>query len=97
MIDSRRKQKESWLELEESAWVESHDVVERLFQQQLLADINTYVGKYQPEIQEIFQLRIYGKLSFPEIAGIIMQKEEKVKAQYYRLTKKIREEFANHV
>ena len=96
VIDARRKVKMTWLELKDVQWVEEKDFNESLYQKELLGAINQYVASYRPEIQEVFRLRVYGELSFPEIASLLAQKEEKIKAQYYRLIKKIREEFREH-
>lgn len=93
VIDARRKVKMTWLELKDIGEIEAKDFNESLCQKELLEAINQYVAKFRPEIQEVFRLRIYGELTFPEIASLLSQKEERVKAQYYRLIKKIREEF----
>lgn len=93
VIDARRKVKMTWLELHDVAWGEEKDFDESLYQKELLGTINQYVASFRPEIQEIFRLRVYGELSFPEIASLLAQNEERIKAQYYRLVKKIREEF----
>jgi RNA polymerase sigma factor (sigma-70 family) len=96
VIDARRKVKVTWLELKDVQWVEEKDYDESLCQKELLGAINQYVSSFLPEIQEVFRLRVYGELSFPEIASLLAQKEERIKAQYYRLVKKIREEFREH-
>ena len=96
VIDARRKVKMTWLELTEEESIKEKDFHESLYQKELLGAINQYVASFRPEIQEIFRLRVYGEFSFPEIASLLAQKEERIKAQYYRLIKKIREEFSNH-
>lgn len=96
VIDARRKVKITWLELKDVEWVEEKDFDQSLCQKELLETINQYVASFHPKIQEIFHLRVYGELSFPEIASLLDQKEERIKAQYYRLIKKIREEFRDH-
>lgn len=96
VIDARRKVKMTWLELKDADVVEEKDLDESLYQKERLGAINHYVTSFRPEIQEIFRLRAYGELSFPEIASLLAQKEERIKAQYYRLIKKIREEFCEH-
>lgn len=96
VIDTRRKVKMTWLELKDVEWIEEKDFDQSLCQKELLEAINQYVASFRPEIQEIFRLRVYGELSFPEIASLLDQKEERIKAQYYRLIKKIREEFRDY-
>lgn len=62
----------------------------------LLSQIETYVSGQALEQQEVFRLRVYAGLSFPEIADILGDREEAVKARYYRLVKKIRKEFSEY-
>ncbi|MDY0408691.1 RNA polymerase sigma factor [Paracerasibacillus soli] len=96
VIDARRRVKATWLELKDVQWGEEKDFDESLYQKELLEAINQYVASFRPEIQEVFRLRVYGELSFPEIASLLVKKEERIKAQYYRLIKRIREEFSEH-
>ena len=96
VIDARRKEKVTWLKLNDAEWTEEKDFDQFLSQKELLKAINQYVTSFRPEIQEVFRLRVYGELSFPEIASLLGQKEERIKAQYYRLIKKIREEFRDY-
>lgn len=97
VIDFRRKDKLPWVTLIEIDWVEADELAINLAHKELLVKINQAVSYYHPAIQEIFQLRVYGQLAFNEIAMMQNEKEEKIKAQYYRLIKKIREEFGQHV
>ncbi|GAF64678.1 RNA polymerase sigma factor [Alkalihalobacillus trypoxylicola] len=97
VIDARRKVKVTWLELKDIEHIDDEiDFDEGLYQKELLSAINQYVNSFRPEIQEIFRMRVYGELSFPEIASLLAQKEERIKAQYYRLIKKVREEFDDY-
>ncbi|GAF21082.1 RNA polymerase sigma factor SigW [Bacillus sp. JCM 19047] len=96
VIDSRRKLKITWFELKEGEMVEEQDFHETFYQKELLDAINQYVANFRPEIQEIFHLRVYGELSFPDISSLLAQKEERIKALYYRLIKKVREEFHDY-
>lgn len=68
--------------------MEEQDFHETFYQKELLDAINQYVANFRPEIQEIFHLRVYGELSFPDISSLLAQKEERIKALYYRLIKK---------
>lgn len=97
VIDSWRKQKMVWFELEEETLGYANDLDTTIYQRELLNEINQYVANFRPEIQEIFRLRVYGNCSFPEIASALYQKEEKIKAQYYRLITKIRKKFSYNV
>lgn len=93
VIDERRKGKMVIIPLEEQEIALEEDFTEEIQNQEFLAEIEKFVCHIQPEIQEIFRLRIYAGYSFPEIAAALLQPETKVKAQYYRLLEKIRKEF----
>ena len=99
IIDARRKMRPVQLstapfeELEPPA---NDDFVSRIQDRMLLSQIEAYVSGQALEQQEVFRLRVYAGLSFPEIADILGDREEAVKARYYRLIKKIRKEFAEY-
>lgn len=97
VIDFRRKKKLICEELEENHWNQQEDLSEQMIDQELLSEINGFITKFKPEVQEVFRLKIYAQLSFREIAIVLDESEEKVKAQYYRLTKKIKEVFINEI
>ena len=65
-------------------------------QLELIRQMEEYVCRLSPELQEIFRLRIYAELPFPKIASVTLQPEAKIKAQYYRLIKRLRKEFEDH-
>lgn len=93
VIDSRRKKKLEYEELEDNQLVSQNDVAEAFITKELLEDINQFVSHFKPDIQEVFRLKIYGGFSFKEIAKLLSVSEEKVKAQYYRLLDRVRKEF----
>ncbi len=95
VIDARRKAGIDTFSLEEmDAEVEERgDFVEEMANRELLKEIEGYVSGFEPGVQEIYRLRLYGGQSFPEIAKAVGQPEAKIKAQYYRLLRKIRKEF----
>ena len=93
VIDSRRKKQLLYEELDDNQWLEEVEIDEKLLEKEMLENVNRYVATFRPEIQEVFRLRVYGGLSFKEISELLLEKEEKVKAQYYRLITKIRKEF----
>ena len=93
VIDSRRKKQLLYEELDDNQWLEEVEIDEKLLEKEMLETVNRYVATFRPEIQEVFRLRVYGGLSFKEISELLVEKEEKVKAQYYRLITKIRKEF----
>lgn len=93
VIDYRRKGKLILIPLEEQEIVLEEDFTENIQNKELLEEIEKFVCSAQPEVQEVFRLRIYAGYSFPEIATAMAQPESKVKAQYYRLLEKVRKEF----
>lgn len=97
VVDFYRKRRIISKELKEMDWVEDDDLFENLYSKAQLTKVNDYVATFPYELQEIFNLRVYGSLSFPEISSLLQQNEEKIKAKYYRLIKKIREDVRNDV
>ncbi|MEG0286974.1 MULTISPECIES: RNA polymerase sigma factor [Vagococcus] len=93
VIDLRRKRKIQLEELADYHWVEEDNYLEVIANQELLKEIGDYIQQFSPLSQEVFRLKLYGELSFKEIAILKDEEEEKIKAQYYRLLKKIRKEF----
>lgn len=95
VIDARRKARPEVFSLEEmdTEAEERGDFAEEMANRELLKEIEGYVSSFEPGIQEIYRLRLYGEQSFPEIAKAVGQSEAKIKAQYYRLLQKIRKEF----
>lgn len=99
IIDARRKVcpvQLSTAPFEELEPPANDDFVSRIQDRMLLSQIEAYVSGQVLEQQEVFRLRVYAGLSFPEIADILGDREEAVKARYYRLVKKIRKEFSEY-
>lgn len=93
VIDRRRKKQVVYEELEDYHEGQTDDLLAQFVEHELLESVNDYVMKFHPDIQKVFRLKIYGDFTFKEISSLLNQSEEKVKAQYYRLVKKIRKEF----
>lgn len=103
VIDARRKVRLVTIPLEEevgedqvskvSAVSVADDVSGLVLNRVLISRIEEVVRGLDPDLQEIFRLRLYGEYSFPEIARMTGEAEEKVKARYYRLVKRLRKEF----
>lgn len=92
VIDLRRRRKVQYLPMDEQELVDEKDYIEELQNQELLRQVEILVCGMDPQVQEVFRMRVYGGHSFPEIASVLDQPETKIKAQYYRLTAKIRKE-----
>ena len=95
VIDARRKVQPVTVDLDEDEVMEG-DFSDAVLDRELLQRIEEYVRGLDPDIQTLFRLRIYGEYSFPEIAAALSQPEAKIKAQYYRLMKRVREEFGTY-
>mgnify|MGYP002553827172 CR=1 FL=1 len=70
----------------------SAQVRNRLFVEQ----VEAFVSPLDPRVQAVFRLHLFAEKSFPEIAETLGQSESAVKSQYYRLVKRLREEFGAH-
>lgn len=92
VIDARRRTKPITIPIDEEDITED-DFASNALDKDLLERIEEYVRALDPLLQEVFRLRIYADYSFPEIAQATGQAEEKVKARYYRLIKRLRKEF----
>ena len=93
VIDFRRREKPAWLSLDEAEIPDETDPLEMLRDAELIRQIEDYVSGADETAQMIFRLRLFNEKSFREIAEITGLPEATVKTKYYRLQKKIREEF----
>ena len=95
VIYRRRAEHVTLLPLEDDAAQEGPDELARLDDAELLRRIEGYVSGFDEETQTVFRLHIYDECSFREIAESLNMPEASVKTKYYRLQKRIREEFGN--
>ena len=95
VIDRRRAEHVTVLALEDDAVQEGPDELARLDDAELLRRIEVYVSGFDEETQTVFRLHVYDGCSFREIAESLNMPEASVKTKYYRLQKRIREEFGN--
>lgn len=99
VIDLRRRSKVQYLPMEDKELPDERDfaeeVVKHMRNQQMLRQAEELVCAMEPQVQEVFRLRVYGEYPFPEIAALLGQPESKIKAQYYRMAAKIRKELGN--
>ena len=93
--DHFRAGKVTVLPLGDDAVQEGSDELAGLDDADLLRRIEAYVSGFDEEVQTIFRLHVYDGLSFREIAEMTDSPEASVKTKYYRLQKRIREEFKN--
>ncbi|WP_343247051.1 sigma-70 family RNA polymerase sigma factor [Diplocloster hominis] len=96
VIDARRRHRPVTVPLEEEDIRIQEDFTDDLADRELIRQMEEYVCGLSPQLQEIFRLRLYADLTFVQIASVTMQPEAKIKAQYYRLIKRLRKEFEDH-
>lgn len=96
VIDFRRKFKSISLSIDELEISDSLDnelIYENL---DLLEKIENYVSDFDKNTQIIFRMHIYDGRTFKEIGNILDESEGTVKSRFYRLQKKIKEEFKDY-
>ena len=93
VIDFRRKEKPAWLSLDEAEIPDETDHLEMLRDAELIRKIEEYVSGADETAQMIFRLHLFDEKNFREIAEITGLPEATAKTKYYRLQKKLREEF----
>ena len=93
VIDARRKNRLTPLPLEEGELTSEEDFTARVQDRALLEQMEAYVSGLDLQVQAVFRLRLYGEQSFPEIAAALGEPEAAVKSRYYRLLRRLREEF----
>lgn len=76
-------------EIEEE--LESYPSMEDLFVLKEEAnDILDIIGTFQTSIQQILRLKIFGEMTFAEIASLLELPESTIKTKYYATVKKIK-------
>ena len=96
VIDARRRACLVPLPMEELEIPSEEDFTAQIQNRALLEQIEAYVSGLESHVQAVFRLRLYGEQSFPEIAAALGEPEAAVKSRYYRLLKRLREEFDPH-
>lgn len=96
VIDARRRAHLTPLPLEELEVSSAEDFAAQILDRAILERIEAYVSGMEPQAQAVFRLRLYAEQSFPEIAAALGEPEAAVKSRYYRLLKRLREEFDPH-
>lgn len=96
VIDARRRASLTPLPMEELEVPSEEDFAAQVQDRALLEQIEAFVSGLDPQWQTVFRLRLYGEQSFPEIAAALGEPEAAVKSRYYRLLKRLREEFDPH-
>ena len=95
VIDARRRLRPTTQLPEDVEIADDYDLAAITNDRLLLQNVEEYVRGADPLDQEVFRLHLYADCSFSEIAAAMGEAEEKLKARYYRLLRKIRKEFAS--
>ncbi len=97
VIDLRRKRVAApvFVEIGEADAAGAADWTDFTEQIQNQERVERFVSGTNPNMQEVFRLRIYAGCSFPEIAAVMAEPEAAVKARYYRLAAAVRKEFGD--
>lgn len=96
IIDARRRARPPEIPLDEISLPADEDFVRMLEDKDLLRAVETFVSAQSPQIQRVFRLRLYGELSFPEIAAVCAESESAVKSRFHRMLKQLRKEFQDY-
>ena len=81
------------LPLEDLEVSSEEDFTVQIQDRAVLEQMEARISGLDPQTQAVFRLRLYGEQSFPEIAAALGEPEAAVKSRYYRLLKRLREEF----
>lgn len=93
VIDARRRAHLVPLPLEDLEVSTEEDFTAQVQNRAVLEQMEARISGLDPQTQAVFRLRLYGEQSFPEIAAALGEPEAAVKSRYYRLLKRLREEF----
>lgn len=96
VIDHRRRYKPQLLSTDEIEIEDTTDYQTKFQQSEMIRRIEEYVCSFDDTSQQVFRLHIYDDRSFREIGESLSLPEATVKTKYYRLQKKIREEFGDN-
>lgn len=96
IIDQRRKRQIECLPCTEWEDMPGSDFTMEVLDRELRQQVEAFVCGFDAAVQEVFRLRVYGDYRFPEIAAAMGESEAKIKAQYYRLVERLREEFGGY-
>lgn len=93
IIDARRRVQPASIPLDAVELPMEDDFLSQIQDRELLEQIEARVAGLSPQVQAVFRLRVYGQQSFPDISLALDEPEAAVKARYYRLLGRLREEF----
>lgn len=93
VADLRRRLDPPKVSLDELTLPLEEDFTAAVLNRELLTRIENYIIRSEPEVWEIYRLRVYAGYRFPEIAACLGEPEAKLKARYYRLVGRLRKEF----
>lgn len=86
----RREKRKGWEEELEASWTQD-SLEERLLDQESLQEIYQGIHALEEPYKEVFLLRLFGELSFAQIAALFHKTESWARVTYYRAKGKIKE------
>ena len=93
IIDARRRNRLAPLPLEDLEISAEEDFTAQVQNRAVLEQMESYVSGLDFQTQAVFRLRLFGEQSFPEISAALGEPEAAVNSRYYRLLRRVREEF----
>lgn len=96
IIDARRRVSPETVPIQDNDYSSEGNYAEQICDRVLLEQIEKRVSAFDPDVQAVYRLHLYGDKSFPEIAEILGQPEAAIKARYYRLMGRLRKEFGHN-
>jgi len=81
------------LETEELEPADERDFTRQIEAEDLLEKVKQYVNGLDADTQRIFRLRFFSQRTLAEIADLLTMPESSVKSKYYRLLRRLKEEF----
>jgi RNA polymerase sigma-70 factor (ECF subfamily) len=84
------------LPLDEVEPVDETDFIAKVANGEFSERVFACLGDLPPDAQTIFRLHVFGDHTFSEIAAMLGLPEGSVKSKYYRLIRRMKEEFADY-
>lgn len=95
VIDQRRRYRPAAICIDDIEAAAEVPFIQQMESKIILEQIDRFVSAKDMTTEQIFRLRLYQDMSFPEIAEVLAMPEATAKTRYHRLLQEIRKEFGN--
>ena len=95
-IDYIRGQQKQWELLEDEIVSYNDSVLDEVIQKNTTMNIHRMLHNMEEPYKEVFELRVFGELSFAEIATIFQKTESWSRVTYHRARLKLKERLDEH-